>query len=110
MDVDSLFGPVPCVGMVLRPKLPELVSAAASIPLIEKMGRRLESGAHNVHDAERGTEGFNQLTAASAFRGQDQGQLLAAEHLLPPPLVNEDVIVQLCAGPRSRFIRNPKLC
>jgi len=94
--------------MVLRPQLPELVGAAAPIPLVEKMGRRLQTCAHDIHDAKTGAEGFNHVAAAGAFRGQDQGQLLAAEHLLAPPFMNEDVTVQLSPGPRSRFIRNFK--
>ena len=95
MDVDSLFGPIPCIGMILRPKLPQLVGAAASIPFIEKTRHSLQSCAHNVHDSKAGAEGFNDVAAAGAFLRQDQSQLLAAEHLLAPPLVNEDLSVQL---------------
>jgi hypothetical protein len=95
MHINNVFGLVPCVWVVLRPESPELVGAAASIPSIEKNGRHIQGGAHNVNDTKLGPEGFNHVAVLSAFLRQDQSQLLAAEHLLAPPLVNEDLSVQL---------------
>jgi hypothetical protein len=106
MHINNVFGLVPYVWVVLRPELLELISAAASIPSVEKMRHRVQGSAHNLNDMKAGAEGFNYFAATSAFPGQDQGQLLAAKHLLAPPLMNEDMGVQLSTAPQMRFIRN----
>jgi hypothetical protein len=92
--------------MVLRPQLPELVGAAAPIPLTEETRCHFESSAQNAHQVKTGAEGFNHVTAGGTLGGQDQGQLLPAKHLLPPPLMNEDMCIQLSTAPQMRFIRN----